>query len=515
MTAITDTNLRETAPPEKADMRLGATETKISVVIACFNASNFLGEAVESVLRQGIDRTEILIVDDASTDATPAVAHRLASEQSNIRVLRQAENGGPAKARNAGLREARGRYTCFLDSDAAYGDHVFANALAVLDSAPWVHAVDFPIELIDCHRDVHPLHLAMLANSLPSNLVMRREIARSIGGFPEDPVYRTRYASEGIAFRNALREWGNIHRLAGISLKYRVRRSSHFDAFIDRTRIENNTVTFVEDGDSRIISANLSEHLASVRSAMRREAGVGPTQSIEWNLGKQCRRIEVFGNPASLQHAAETLAGKTYPRISFLTEVKSVLDIGANIGASAVFFASQYQQARIVAAEPARQPFVLLRCNTLSHSNIAVYNVGLLDRTLKQKIHHGLPDSVTNSIMRNALSSDRSEEIQLVAADAFVKQVGIDSADIIKIDTEGCEVPILRSILGSARRAKAIYLEYHSEEDRLQIDRMFTDTHILAHGKIVHPHRGELVYIHNDAFPSRRERDYWRIGAAR
>jgi FkbM family methyltransferase len=516
MAVLADDALGKIAPQNQRDGRFGEADgMKISVVIPCYNAAKFLPDAVESVLKQQIDRTEILIVDDASTDETLAVAHRLAREQPNIRVLRQAENGGPAKARNVGLREATGQYVCFLDADDAYGDHVFAKALAMLDSAPWVQAVDFPITLIDCHREVHPLHVAMLANSLPSSLIARREIARSLGGFPEGSAFRTRYACEDIAFRNALREWGNIHRLEGISLKYRVRPGSHFDAFLDRTRIENGKMAVVNDEDSRIASAGMSEHLVEVRSAMRRDAGVGATQSIEWNRGKQCRRVEVFQNPASLKHALETLTGKTYPRIPFLTKVNTVVDIGANIGASALFFASQYPQARIVAAEPARRPFVLLRCNTLAHAKVAVYNVGLLDRTIKQVIHHGLPDTVTNSITRNALSGNSSEEIQLVAADMFIKQVGMDSPDIIKIDTEGCEVPILRSILDSARRAKAIYLEYHSEEDRLQIDRMFADTHILSSGKILYPHRGELVYVRNDAFPSARDRDHWRIGSAR
>ncbi len=88
----------------------------------------------------------------------------------------------------------------------------------------------------------------------------------------------------------------------------------------------------------------------------------------------------------------------------------------------------------------------------------------------------------------------------------------IDRPDIIKIDTEGCEIAIMLAIPESFRGAKAVYLEYHSESDRRKIDQILGETHILYQGKIVNPHRGELVYVRNDVFPSPQERDRWKIG---
>ena len=66
-------------------------------------------------------------------------------------------------------------------------------------------------------------------------------------------------------------------------------------------------------------------------------------------------------------------------------------------------------------------------------------------------------------------------------------------------------------MIDSFRNAKAIYVEYHSEDDRLKIDHIFCNTHLIFYGKIAHPHRGELVYVRNDAFPSPDVRDRWRI----
>jgi glycosyltransferase involved in cell wall biosynthesis len=83
-----------------------------SVVIICFNHGRFLAEAIESALAQTLRDVEVVVVDDGSTDDTPAVAGRFAS----VRYVRQ-ENQGMAAARNAGIAASRGRYVAFLDAD--------------------------------------------------------------------------------------------------------------------------------------------------------------------------------------------------------------------------------------------------------------------------------------------------------------------------------------------------------------------------------------------------------------
>ncbi len=85
----------------------------VSVIIPCFNAARFLPEAVASVRAQQYEPLEILVIDDGSTDDTARVAAGFGSE---IRYFRK-ENGGPASARNSGLREARGELIALLDAD--------------------------------------------------------------------------------------------------------------------------------------------------------------------------------------------------------------------------------------------------------------------------------------------------------------------------------------------------------------------------------------------------------------
>jgi glycosyltransferase involved in cell wall biosynthesis len=99
---------------------------KVSVVIPCYNQARFLGEAIQSVLRQGYNDLEIIVVDDGSRDGTEEVASGYAKEDSRVRLVRQ-ENKGLAAARNRGLAEAEGEYIVFLDSD----DRLVSEALEV------------------------------------------------------------------------------------------------------------------------------------------------------------------------------------------------------------------------------------------------------------------------------------------------------------------------------------------------------------------------------------------------
>jgi glycosyltransferase involved in cell wall biosynthesis len=85
----------------------------VSVVIPTYNRRQFIGEAVASVLQQGFDDIEIIVVDDGSTDDTAEV---LASFGAAIRSIYQ-ENKGVSAARNRGVMESRGTFLAFLDSD--------------------------------------------------------------------------------------------------------------------------------------------------------------------------------------------------------------------------------------------------------------------------------------------------------------------------------------------------------------------------------------------------------------
>ncbi len=87
----------------------------VSVVVPTYNYGRFLSRAVDSALAQDVEGLEVLVVDDGSTDGTAELMAGYAGN-ARVRYLPQA-HGGVSKARNAGIRAARGRYVALLDAD--------------------------------------------------------------------------------------------------------------------------------------------------------------------------------------------------------------------------------------------------------------------------------------------------------------------------------------------------------------------------------------------------------------
>ncbi len=88
----------------------------VSVIVPAYNAEKYLPAAIESVLRQTYSGWELILVDDGSTDSTPAICDKAAAADPRVRVVHKL-NGGFSSARNAGVSISRGKYLAFLDSD--------------------------------------------------------------------------------------------------------------------------------------------------------------------------------------------------------------------------------------------------------------------------------------------------------------------------------------------------------------------------------------------------------------
>lgn len=87
----------------------------VSIVMPTWNCARFIGESIESVRRQSYRNWELLVVDDCSSDNTEEIV--MSFGDSRIRYIRNAVNSGAAVSRNRALKEARGRWIAFLDSD--------------------------------------------------------------------------------------------------------------------------------------------------------------------------------------------------------------------------------------------------------------------------------------------------------------------------------------------------------------------------------------------------------------
>ena len=88
----------------------------ISVIVPVYNTEKFLNRCVDSILNQTYGDLEILLVDDGSTDKSPAICEEYAAVDPRVKVVHR-ENGGLSAARNTGIENATGEYFLFLDSD--------------------------------------------------------------------------------------------------------------------------------------------------------------------------------------------------------------------------------------------------------------------------------------------------------------------------------------------------------------------------------------------------------------
>lgn len=109
------------------------SEVLLSVIVPVYNAAATLEKCAASVLGQAPGAAELILVDDGSSDASPALCDRLAERDGRVRVLHQ-QNGGASAARNAGLAAARGRYLQFVDADDWVDPGLYAAALPALDA---------------------------------------------------------------------------------------------------------------------------------------------------------------------------------------------------------------------------------------------------------------------------------------------------------------------------------------------------------------------------------------------
>ncbi|MGI0493396.1 glycosyltransferase family 2 protein [Alkalinema pantanalense CENA528] len=109
---------------------------KVSIIVNCFNQSQYLARSVQSVLAQTWTDLECLIVDDGSTDATPQVAAELVQSDPRVQYFRK-ENGGLPAARNFGVAQAQGDWIQCLDADDwIHADKIRAQLAQVENRVP-------------------------------------------------------------------------------------------------------------------------------------------------------------------------------------------------------------------------------------------------------------------------------------------------------------------------------------------------------------------------------------------
>lgn len=205
----------------------------VSVVIPCFDAGQYLDEAVQSALAQTWADLEVVIVDDGSTDASTLRLLETANWP-RTRIFHQS-NAGPSAARNRAIGEAHGEYILPLDADDTIEATYVEKAIAVLDSRPEVGCVYCKAMKFGAESgpwDLPPYRLEELAidNVIFVTALFRKADWRAIGGFDE----RLRHGVEDYDFWVKMVASGKaVVQLDEFLFNYRVQEKSRTTRFQD------------------------------------------------------------------------------------------------------------------------------------------------------------------------------------------------------------------------------------------------------------------------------------------
>lgn len=136
---------------------------KLSIIVPIYNAEKYIEKAVNSIINQGLNDYELILINDGSKDNSLEIGLKLAEANSNIKLINQA-NSGPAKARNEGIKMATGDYTTFVDADDTISEGYYKTMLEI--------AQTFSPDIISSNINSVGHRKQIVNNALPKNIVL-------------------------------------------------------------------------------------------------------------------------------------------------------------------------------------------------------------------------------------------------------------------------------------------------------------------------------------------------------
>lgn len=222
-------------------------EPLVSVIIPAHNAGKYIGETVHSVLSQSWKNTEIIIVNDNSSDDTKEITDALADKYKNISVYHTTENGSAAKARNYGIKKSNGTHIAFLDADDLWLPGKLTAQLSAISTHPncsFVYGASLTFGDVSVFSDLYevlplPWKAAKTHDDLRkgnsvtcSSVLCRKDILLSSGMFDENPENK----SEDYDLWLTLTKNADAYFIPAVLVKYRVHKNQLSNTGELRTR---------------------------------------------------------------------------------------------------------------------------------------------------------------------------------------------------------------------------------------------------------------------------------------
>ena len=137
---------------------------KVSIIVPVYNAEKYLHQCLDSLVGQTLDEYEIILIDDGSKDSSAAIMEEYKSRYPQRIQTLHVENGGQGRARNIGMRLAKGEYLGFVDSD----DWVDPSMFQTLYHSAVTEKADMVVcDAVECHEDGSTVYLPMSAFTDP------------------------------------------------------------------------------------------------------------------------------------------------------------------------------------------------------------------------------------------------------------------------------------------------------------------------------------------------------------
>ena len=143
-------------------------------------------------------------------------------------------------------------------------------------------------------------------------------------------------------------------------------------------------------------------------------------------------------------------------------EPEFIIDAGANIGLSSVFFAQKFPSATIIAIEAQKDNYALLSANTRNYPNISCVNAGLWYKSATLEVTDTAVG--TTGFMVNETSPDNPAGFKALSTEDIMKMNNRSSIDLFKIDIEGAEKEVLSGNPGWLSKTKVIIIELHDRK---------------------------------------------------
>lgn len=157
-----------------------------------------------------------------------------------------------------------------------------------------------------------------------------------------------------------------------------------------------------------------------------------------------------------------------------INEGSVIVDVGANVGAFAIYANLWNSNANIYCFEPNPQVTPLLELNTQHFPNIKRYYSALGESDGELSLYQH-PYNTGETTTSQKIVGGKKVKVEVRNSGKFLNEKGISEIDVLKIDTEGAEIPILTGMKDFLPYTKVVMLEYHSEEDRRKIDELLSE----------------------------------------